>query len=395
MNAPRIGKVVWAITAVYFFQASFARVYVLLPAYMAANGVSDPRLIGVLVGAFYLSTFARPFVGWFTDRAGFRTVLVWSGAVSTVAAAGMLFTNPHSTLLLITWRILAGASFSFFGVSLTAYQSEAVTGEDRGAGFSVVTAVAGLPYLLVVPFCELLVANGYLKSYLLVPVLLALVTCIGSLLLPHVDNPAAANRDKPGSSRPVLDNPQVWMLLLSITLFCSVDASLLSIAGLGRERGIAVSGFLAATAVTSVLVRFFGRSLIDHLPRVRTAWACGVISAIFMAVSTLAAFRGGILFVACGALYGVFIGLGYPALLALIADVAPPEQRSRVTSLFWFFMGLAYMGMPVVIGTLASVLRYWGAFLLVNLALVPLLWAIGRKWEKLQKSAAIISMEIQ
>jgi MFS family permease len=386
MSAPRIGKVVWAITAVYFFQASFARVYVLLPAYMAANGVSDPRLIGVLVGAFYLSTFARPFVGLFTDRAGFRAVLVLSGAVSTVAAAGMLFTNPHSTYLLITWRILAGASFSFFGVALTAYQSEAVTGEDRGAGFSVVTAVAGLPYLLVVPFCELLVANGYLKTYLLVPVLLALVTCIGSFRLPHVDNPAAANRNRPAHSRPALENPQVLMLLFSITLFCSVDACLLSIAGLGRERGIAVSGFLAATAVTSVLVRFFGRSLIDRLPRVRTAWACGAISAAFMAVSALAAFRGGIPFVACGALYGIFIGLGYPALLALIADVALPEQRSRVTSLFWFFMGLAYMGMPVVIGNLAALLSYSTAFVLVNLALVPLIALVGLRWEKLRRS---------
>jgi MFS family permease len=395
MNAPRIGKVVWAITAVYFFQASFARVYVLLPAYMAANGVSDPRLIGVLVGAFYLSTFARPFVGLFTDRAGFHSVLVWSGAVSTVASAGMLFTNPHSTFLLVTWRILAGASFSFFGVALTAYQSEAVTGEDRGAGFSVVTAVAGLPYLLVVPFCELLVANGYLKTYLLVPVLLALATCIGAFRLPHVDNPAAANRGRPASSRPVLDNPQVWMLLVSITLFCSVDACLLSIAGLGQERGIAVSGFLAATAVTSVMVRFFGRSLVDRLPRVRTAWACGVISAVFMAASVLGAFRGGIPFVACGGLYGIFIGLGYPALLALIADVAPPEQRSRVTSFFWFFMGLAYMGMPVVVGNLAALAGYSTAFLVVNLALIPLIWTIGRKWEKLQKSAKIISMEIQ
>ncbi len=392
MTSPRIGKVVWAITAVYFFQASFARVYVLLPAYMAANGITDPRRIGVLVGAFYLSTFARPFVGWFTDRAGFRTVLVWSGAVSTVAAAGMLFTNPQSTLLLITWRILAGASFSFFGVALTAYQSEAVTGEDRGAGFSVVTAVAGLPYLLVVPFCELLVERGFLKTYLLVPVLLALVTCAGSFYLPQVENPAAREKAR-GSFRPVLDNPQVWMLLFSITLFCSVDACLLSIAGLGRERGITVSGFLAATAVTSVLVRFFGRSLVDRLPRVRTAWACGVIAAVFMAVAALPAVRGGLPFVACGALYGIFIGLGYPALLALIADVVPPEQRSRVTSLFWFFMGLAYMGMPVVIGTLAAVLRYWGAFLLVNLALIPLLVANGRKWEKLQKRAKIISME--
>jgi len=395
MNAPRIGKVVWAITAVYFFQASFARVYVLLPTYMAASGVVDPGRIGVLLGCFYISTFARPFVGWFTDQAGFRRVLVISGAVSTVAAAGMLFTSPHSTALLIAWRILAGTSFSFFGVSLTAYQSEAVTGQDRGAGFSVVTAVAGLPYLLVVPFCELLVARGYLKTYMLVPVLFALAACIGSACLPHVDNPAAAIKKSPGKGRPVFENPQVLMLLFSITLFCSVDASLLSIAGLGHEKGIPVSGFLAATAVTSLVIRFFGRSLVDRLPRVRTAWVCGVTAAIFMMASALPAVHGGLVFMVCGALYGIFIGLGYPALLALIADVAPPEQRSRVTSLFWFFMGLAYMGMPVIIGTLAAATRYWGAFLLVNLVLIPLISTVGLRWEKLQKSANIVFMETQ
>ena len=392
MTAPRIGKTVWAITAIYFFQASYARVYVLLPAYLAASGITDPKRVGWLVGAFYISTFARPFVGFFTDQAGFRRVLAISGALATVSSVGLLFTDPASTLLMTAWRILGGTSFSFFGVALTAYQSVAVTGEDRGAGFSVVTAVAGLPYLVVVPFCEALVARGYLRAYLLVPAFLAMAIFAGSFLLPHVDNPARTKQ--PGKSRPLLRKPQVLALLFSITLFCSVDACLLSIAGLGGEKGTPVSGFLAATAVTSILVRFFGRSLVDSLPRIRTAWTCGAVAGVFMILSALPAVRGGALFVALGALYGVFIGLGYPALLALIGDVAEPENQSRLTSLFWFFMGLAYMGMPVIVGVLAAKTGYAWAFILSNLVLIPALSAVGLKWEKLENPGSGSAGEI-
>ncbi|MFA0887771.1 MAG: MFS transporter [Synergistales bacterium] len=382
MSSRGIGKTVWAITWTYFFQASFARVYVLLPAYMAASGIVDPGRIGVLVGSFYISTFARPFVGWFMDRAGFRRVLVLSGALSAVAAAGMFLTDPTRLSLLIAWRILAGASFSFFGVGLTAYQSAAVEAEERGAGFSVVTAAAGLPYLLVVPLCELLVAHGHLKTYMFIPVLLGLATCIGGAMLPRVENPAQSLGADRGRAKSVLENSGVRSLLLSVALFCSVDACLLSFAGLGSEKGIPISGFLAASAVTSVLVRFFGRSLVDRLPRIKTAWVSGAVAAVFVALPALPFVSGGVGFSVCGALYGIFMGLGYPALLALIADVASPEERNRVTSLFWFFMGLAYMGIPVIIGYLAALLGYSNAFLLASLLLGPLVAVVGRRWER-------------
>ena len=384
MSAQRIGKTVWTISAANFFIAGFTKCYMLLPAYMAASGVVDPGRVGWLMGSFYISSFVRPFVGWFTDSAGFRRVLLFSGALASLSGLGILVTNPRSMVFLTGWRILSGVAYSLFAVALTAYQSLAVTGEDRGAGLSVVSSTTNLPYLLVVPACEALLAAGFLKTFLLIPVLMGVGTCVLALRLPQVDMLRPARRGSGVKTAAVLANPQVRMLLQSVFLFCAVDAGLLSISALGRERGISVSAFFAASAVSSLAIRFFGRSLVDRLPRVRTSWLCAVASALLLASCALPVVRGAFGFGVCGILYGLSIGLGYPELLALIIDVAPPEQRSRVTSLFWFFMGLSYLALPVVTGYLAAVVRYRAAFVLLNLALIPLVVFLGLKWEKLQ-----------
>lgn len=384
MTVPRIGKTVWTISAANFFIAAFTKCYMLLPAYMAASGVVAPGRIGWLMGSFYISTLVRPFVGWFTDEAGFRRVLLFSGVLSAVSGLGILFTDPRSLTVLIGWRILSGVAYSLFAVALTAYQSIVVTGEGRGAGLAVITSTSNLPYLLVVPFCEMLLAGGLRKTYLLMPVLLSLATCAVALRLPPVELHRRTRIGKGAKTASVMSSPQVRMLLYSVTAFCAVDAGLLSIAGLGSERDISVSAFFAASAVSSLAIRFFGRSLVDRLPGIRTAWACGAASAVILALCALPVVRGALGFGACGALYGFLIGLGYPALLALIGDVAPEEQRSRVTSLFWFFMGLSYLGMPVVTGYLAALFRYRAAFVILNALLVPLVVTLGLKWERLQ-----------
>ena len=379
-----ISRRVWAISAANFFIAAFSKCYMLLPAYMAAAGVSDPGKIGWLMGSFYVSSFVRPFVGWLTDAAGFRRVLLFSGGLAAVSGLGILAADPQSFILLAACRILTGIAYSLFAVALTAYQTFALAREGQGAGISVITSTNNLPFLLVVPACEALLSAGFLKTYLAVPVLLAAATCAVAARLPRVDLSFPARRGNSVKAAAVLAKPQVRMLLVSITLFCAVDAGLLSISALGREKGLSVSGFFAASAVTSMLVRFFGRSLADRLPRVRTSWVCPAVSACLLAVCALPLVRSSLAFGACGALYGLFIGIGYPVFLVLIADVAAPEERSRVTSLFWFVMGLSYLCMPVVTGYLAAVLRYRAAFFLLHLALVPLLAFAGLRWEKLQ-----------
>ena len=109
-----------------------------------------------------------------------------------------------------------------------------------------------------------------------------------------------------------------------------------------------------------------------------------LFACVVLAAAPFPVVHGAVGFGVCGALYGLFIGLGYPMLLALIGDVAPPEQRSRVTSLFWFFMGLSYLGLPVLTGYLAALFRYRATFALINLGLIPLVAFLGLRWEALQ-----------
>ena len=382
MTALRIGKNVLNLSAANFLIAAFTKCYMLLPVYMASSGALDPGRVGWLMGSFYISAFVRPFVGWLTDAAGFRRVLVFSSALAAVSGLGILVTDPRSLVFLIGWRILSGIAYSLFAVALTAYQTLALSGGAQGAGLAVITSTNNLPFLLVVPVCELLLSGGFLKSYLLMPVLLAAGTCVLAWRLPSVETQAPVRRSGGTKTAVLMANPGIRMLLVSITLFCSVDAGLLSLAALGREKGLSVSAFFAASAVSSLLIRFLGRALVDRLPRIRASWACSVAGAVTLALCALPAVGSSLGFGVCGALYGLFIGLGYPVLLALIADVAEPEHRGRVTSLFWFFMGLSYLGLPVVTGYLAVLVRYRAAFFILNLALIPLVTYMGLKWER-------------
>ncbi|NLF42295.1 MAG: MFS transporter, partial [Bacteroidales bacterium] len=327
---------------------AFNRSYVLLPSYLIASGIDDPSRIGWLMGIFYLSTFARPFVSWFIDWKGFKIVLLSSGILSILTATGILVTDPGSFVSLFIWRILAGTAFSFIAVVLTAYQTLGITGRFRGTSFSVVAATTNLPFFLVIPFCEVLIKYGYQQIYLMMPILFGSGICVFSLFLPPLDVEYKRPKISFWRNFSVVMDSQIRMLLFSVSLFCSVDAGLLSLVALGNEKGTTVSVFFVAFAVTSVLIRYFGSPLVDYFPRIRTGWLCGALGGISIAIFAFPAVNNTFAFVVIGAIYGVSNGLGYPIFLTLISDVAPPEHRSQVAALFWFFMGLAYLLMPVI-----------------------------------------------
>ncbi len=356
-----------------FALMGFADVYFLLPAYYSISGPMDPGRVGWIIGIFYVSTFFRPFVGWLVDMFGFRKLFRGALVLCTggVAAFG-LFQGVFPAMMLS--RVAMGTGFSLVAVGLTAYQSLAFPTKGSGAAFALSSAAGILPLLLVTPVAEWLVNHRFPFLFLFVLPLVCLAGAFwASERLPSIqDAPEPGRAPGPGflsAAASLLGQARSRALILSITLFCIVDALLLNLSGLTAGRGIAVSGFLGASALSSFLTRLLGRSILDRIPRMRTVSSSYAITALVLVLVATPLANTSFRMVMCGLLFGFASGYGYPLHLALIGEVAEPALRPHLSSLFWFFMGLCYFLVPPLQGTLArttgTALAFQGLSLLV------------------------------
>jgi len=350
-------RTIFKLSLATFAIMSFADIFFLLPGWLARNGRMDLRQIGWVMGIFYVSTFLRPFVGWFVNLTGFRNLYRGAAGLCIAGTLGFgLFQGVFPALLVS--RVAMGAGFSLFAVALTAYQTLAFPRKGSGAAFALSSAAGILPLLVVTPLAEWMVNRGMGFSFLfLLPLATLLVALLSADSLPGL---AGVERPEPGrdqgfaaSTIRLLSNRGSRAVVVSITLFCVVDALLLNLASLAAEKKVVVSGFFAALAVTSFLTRVLGRSVLNRLSGARwVSSSNGIVALVVLLVATPAVDSSARL-AACGVLYGFASGYGYPLHLALIGETAPPELRGHLSSLFWFFMGLCYFVMPPVVGKLA------------------------------------------
>lgn len=72
---------------------------------------------------------------------------------------------------------------------------------------------------------------------------------------------------------------------------------------------------------------------------------------------------------ASGAVFGLGMGFGFPALMALIGDLAEGPLRPRVSALFWLFYSACFFVSPVLPHSVPAFLGYDGALRLWPAAL--------------------------
>jgi MFS family permease len=360
---------------------SYSNVFFLFAPYLALMEFSSENA-GILVGAFYAATsLVRPASGWIVERAGIRRTLVVSALLCLGAAFFKFVTASFWPLLLI--RLAMGGAYGVFVVALTTYQALVIPEEARGADFAVVTLGSLSCLFTVVPLADWLLRHHLPALFLTVPLCMAALCVVLSCRLPPLPKGKNPETDWGTWGELYRDTP-FWRILTSCALFGLCDASIVSLPALILAKGLKTTSFAFASGLGALTMRTLGRKFFNRYPRCVFAGPSLMVMAFFLYLTASAV--SDLQLAACGLFYGVGMGYGYPAHLALVGDLAPARLRAKSSALVHFCYDASWFVLPVYIGFAAGRLGTAGAFKLMALASVAFGVGVTAMWAAYTKN---------
>jgi MFS family permease len=366
-----VARLTWLTWGIY----SYSNVFFLFGPYLEARGFSSGDA-GLLVGAFYAATtLIRPIGGWIAERAGIRRALIASALVCLVAALLKFAADSFWPLLLI--RLAMGSAFGVFVVGLTAYQSLSVPDESRGRAFALVTLGSLSCLFTVVPLADWLLRNGHPSLFLAVPLCAAVLCAALPARLPPLRG--QAREGDWGTWRDLYRETPFWRVVASCVLFGLCDASIVCLPALVLAMKLVPTSFVVANGLGALLMRTFGMTFFNRHPRVVFAGPSLLLMAVFLYLT--AAASSNLWIFVCGFFYGVGMGYGYPAHLALTGDLAPARLRAKASALVHFCNDSGWFLLPLYVGFAVPLIGERPAFQLlavfsaVSGVGVTLMWA--------------------
>lgn len=366
----------------FFFIMGCTNVSYFLPLYYEGQGYSI-KAAGMLVSAFYITSVSlRPFLAGVVHAMGFRRLFIVAGVVAVLGSVGVACAGQNFWLGFAS-RAGLGAGSSLFQVGLATYQAMAFSERVRGRAFSLIMAGCLLPMMTMVPLADWFLHSGRPGLYILLPVAASAGALLFAPFIPALDT-GAASPDQAKRRNPFRDLPELVRLpvfipaLLSFFLFCFTDATAAFMANMTAHYGLMASYFLSFNALVGVAVRIFCAGLLDRYPR----WALAAPSVLITAGTLLLASFNPTpaSLVVLGLVFGVGMGFGFPLHLALVSDGVPAKLQPQAVSLSWFFMGLDFALVPMLMGWMGNL---WGpvaafralcVFALAGTALSVALW---------------------
>jgi MFS family permease len=343
---------------VTFFIYAFLTLFFLLPAALQQLAMPLP-LIGWLMGIASIgSLLSRPLGSYMTERVGMKRSLLILCLALTAISLPLIWDRTFLSLFFI--RAAIGSLFGMAAIALMAYQALIVPVKQRGSTYAWIGVAYVAPGLTVIPPAEFFITNGRLDLYLGMAPLFALLAFIFVFTLPNVPSPAgrgappAATKGAAwGKWGDILAVPGFWPLLLATFTFAMINGTTLQyIPAFMINKGLAASIFLATNAGTALFLRIFAYRLMDHLNRSK---AIGLILAgMGMALFLLRWADSHIAFTFGGLLYGTFMGIGFPIILALAPDIFPPHLIPKGVSIGMLAMDSGSILAPVLAGYLGQ-----------------------------------------
>ena len=337
-------------------------VYPLVPLYLALIG-APPAALGLIEGfAESAASILKVFSGWFSDRVGRRKPLALAGYAGASVGKLLLYVSTG-------WgMVFAGRMVDRFGKGLRTAPRDALIADSTGAGkrgraFGLHRAMDTLGAAVGVGIAILLLDRGgagmtragFQRVFLLALIPAALGAFV--LLFARETKPAGPARARPRLSWRGL-SPRLRMFLLVVGLFALGNSSNMFL--LLRARDL---GFTAVTVLTlylvyntsyGVLCYPLGR-LADHIGKKKLLVAGYFFyGLVYLGFALLRwTWAPWLLF----ALYGVYSALTEGVEKALVADIAPAEQRATFIGLHSTLVGIGLLPASLLAGALWSL---WG-----------------------------------
>jgi MFS family permease len=343
--------------------------FFLLPLHLQALGASETA-IGVVMGCHTgAAIVAQPLVGIWVDR-GRRRRFLWQGAALAGAAAAAFAVVPERLPLLALLRLAQGLGFSLYFVANLAVVVDAVPPDRRGRALGVFGISGLLSGALGPVLAEAVVRAVGFRAFFLAAAGLAVAAGAPTATLPEPrPGPPPAGEGLAGLARAVREGRPTTMAL-AVAFGLGLGVVFTFVPTFARSLGVArVAPFALAYSAAALLVRAAGAGLVDTLGRravIVPALAVQAAGAALLAVTAAAAGSGALpvqpFLAAAGFLAGAAHGFLYPALTAMVVDVAPPERRGRLLGVFSAFILAGQAAGAMAFGPVAHGLGYGPMF---------------------------------
>lgn len=378
-------RLIFSLLIVNFAIYSYSNAFFFLAPLLTAKGFTAPAA-GILVGAFYAAgTAARPLGGWFTEKFGVRKSMIWSaGACFVCAAALQVYQGSFGWFALV--RVAMGGAYSVFMVALTTFQALAMDESKRGLGFVLISLGCLVPMFTVVPLTDFLVRHGLYAYFMVVPMGAAALSFSLALRLNPVSPRQGSSDEAPtewGSYRDLFRESPAGKILFACFFFGLCDASIVFIGPVLMEKSLVPSWFIFSLAVGALFTRTAGRHIFNRYCRTVFSGPSFLIMSLCLLGLSFAA--SSLELVAWGFVYGMGMGYGYPAHLALTADLAAPRLRAKASALVHFSMDLSWFILPLYMGygcdffgTLTA-FRLFVSLCVVTALMTTIMWLPQRK----------------
>ncbi len=326
--------------------------YWILPAFLVSIG-AGPATLGLIEGvAESVTSFAKLFSGYLTDRVGRRKPLVASGyAVANAVKPLLAVAQSWWQVLLIRFadRLAKGVRGSPRDVML----AESVAKEKLGSAFGLLQAMdsagamAGplLALALIGPF-------GFRGVFwaAAVPGLASVAVVVFLARETGRKVPATSSRSS-GDGAPL--SGLYYYVLVAVGLFSIGNSSDMFLVLRAQDAGIAAKHAPLLGLVFNVTYTAFswpaGR-LSDRVSKpllVAAGFAVFAVVYLLFALAPSHAVLWGMM-----AFYGLYYALTNPVLRALVADAAPPEARGRAFGIFYFVTSVSALLASLMTGEL-------------------------------------------
>ena len=354
----------------FYFVFGFSNVSYFLPIYYSHIGIPSAKDAGMLVSVFYfVSLFARPFMGNVVAAIGFRRVFLLAGSISVASSIGIALSGANFWPAFVS-RATLGLSSALFQIGLGTYQAVAFPKEERGGAFSLIMAGGIAPMMTVVPFSDWLLQRNMNFLYILMPLVMCTGASIVTPSIPGIRETVIKREGAPGWKNPFagmracFEIPAFRLALLSTALFSLTDATSSFMSSMTNHFGLMASLFLSSNAVVGVIVRLFCGRLLDKYPRWLLATPATLITSTTLFLAAFSPTQTSL--ISLGLVFGIGMGFGFPLHLALVSDSVPMRLQPQAVSICWFLLGISFALVPLLFGGLGSLIGPVLTFRLIN-----------------------------
>lgn len=336
--------------------------------YLQTLGIAA-SLRGLVVGVYSLTAMVLYLVGspFLNTTNAPRTMLL---GLVLMAASGFGYFVVHSFWGLMALRTLNGAGQFCTSAGVMAVFVSVIPPDKSGQAFglysvAILLAYAGVPALMdgltrFIPSPP----YGYAAATIS---LLPAAWIVWQIRRRHQARPGVALTEGRlpawADIRANVTQLQVALLiLLNVSYFANWSSLFFLFKGFAQEQGVGnVGAFFTVQMMTMIVIRLVIGRLFDVIDKVKLVGICFIMIAV--GHLTLDHLPGPWAVPLVGIIFGMGMGLGYPAINGQMFQVSPVRFRTLNANLMLFAVQAGYFLGPVVGGVLVAHLDYHGYFL--------------------------------